>query len=191
MARRKGTLGLVGFLALGLLACGGPKRPPAVTGPPPPPPEDTSSGAGSLNPANPVDWGPDIEPVGGDGDLSSTYLGDEYGEGGPLADIYFEYDRSTLSAEAQSTLEHHAQWLLRYSSAKVIIEGHCDERGTVEYNLALGDQRGRATMEYLLSLGLPRERMTVVSMGKERPVDPGHSDAAWSKNRRAHFQVSR
>ena len=74
---------------------------------------------------------------------------------------------------------------------KVTVEGHCDERGTVDYNLALGDQRARAARDYLVSLGVAAERVRVVSLGKERPMDAGHDEAAWAKNRRAHFAVSR
>jgi peptidoglycan-associated lipoprotein len=148
-------------------------------------------GRGGLGEADPIDWGPDISPVDSDGALGEEYLGDEYGEGGPLADIQFEFNLSSLSAQARSTLEQHARWLLQRPSAHVVIEGHCDERGTVEYNLALGDQRARSAMEYLLSLGVPAGRMTVVSLGKERPVDPGSNEAAWARNRRAHFVVRR
>jgi len=187
--RRVGTLALTTVLAASLLACG-PKRPSAVKyGPPPPDVEEPTDESGTLGPArDPVDWGPDIDPVNREGDLDSEYLGGP--EGSPLADIYFEYDRATLTPEAQQTLQHHARWLLRHPEARAVVEGHCDERGTVEYNLALGDQRARAAMEYLLSLGVAGDRMTVVSYGKERPVDPASNESAWAKNRRAHFAIS-
>lgn len=194
MRRHAPLLALVAAVALA--ACGGPKRPPATAGPPPPPPPDDQlvgpgAGGGSAGEADPIDWGPDISPVDSDGSLGETYLGDEYGEGGPLDDVHFEYDRATLSPQARSTLEQHARWLMANPSTHVVIEGHCDERGTVEYNLALGDQRARAAMEYLLSLGVPAGRMTVVSLGKERPLDPRSTEEAWARNRRAHFVVRR
>jgi peptidoglycan-associated lipoprotein len=191
--RRHAPVLLALLAAFALVACGGPKRPPAAAGPPPPPPPDEEliGGSGGRSDPDAVDWGPDISPVDSDSSLGEVYLGDEYGEGGPLADVLFEYDRATLSPEARATLEQHARWLLSRPSAHVVIEGHCDERGTVEYNLALGDQRARAAMEYLLSLGVPAGRMTVVSLGKERPLDPGSNEAAWARNRRAHFVVRR
>jgi peptidoglycan-associated lipoprotein len=113
------------------------------------------------------------------------------GETGPLADIYFGFDQTTLTPEAQATLERHALWLQTYRDLRVTLEGHCDERGTVEYNLALGDQRGQVAYEYLVGLGVSPDRLTTVSFGKERPVDPGHNEAAWARNRRVHFVVSR
>jgi peptidoglycan-associated lipoprotein len=187
--RRACCFALSAALAASLLGCG-PKRPSAVRHDPPPPPpvEDASGQEGGLTRPDDVDWGPDIEPVDRGGTLDQEFLGGP--EGSPLADIYFEYDRATLTPEAQKTLEHHARWLLRHPEARAVVEGHCDERGTVEYNLALGDQRARAAMEYLLSLGVAGDRMTVVSYGKERPVDPASDVAAWAKNRRAHFAIS-
>ena len=110
---------------------------------------------------------------------------------GPLGDIYFGYDRATLSPEAEAGLRGHARWLGQNPGSRVVIEGHCDERGTVEYNLALGDQRARVAMEYLVSLGVDLERLTTVSYGKERPKSLGNNDAAWAQNRRAHFVVTR
>ena len=86
-------------------------------------------------------------------------------------------------------LEKHALWLQGQRDARVTIEGHCDERGTVEYNLALGEQRARAVRDYLTSLGVAAARLKVVSYGKERPLDPGSDDAARARNRRAHFNV--
>ena len=94
------------------------------------------------------------------------------GEGGPLADVFFDYDQARLSDAARATLEKHALWLQNHRAAKVQIEGHCDERGTTDYNLALGEQRARATRDYLVNLGVAGDRLTTVSYGKERPLDP-------------------
>ena len=91
--------------------------------------------------------------------------------------------------EARSVLEKHALWLQGQRDVRVIVEGHCDERGTVEYNLALGEQRARAVRDYLASLGVAGARLRVVSYGKERPLDPGSDAAAMARNRRAHFNV--
>ena len=88
-------------------------------------------------------------------------------------------------------MEKNAAWLQAHRQAKVLVEGHCDERGTVEYNLALGEQRARAARDSLVGLGVAAERLRTVSYGKERPLDPASSEVAWAKNRRAHFTVTR
>jgi len=102
-------------------------------------------------------------------------------------DVLFPYDSYVLSHEARALLQDKAKFLKENPDVKALIEGHCDERGTREYNLALGDRRAQAARRYLTGLGIAPERMKTVSYGKERPVDPGHDEAAWSKNRRAHF----
>jgi len=102
-------------------------------------------------------------------------------------DIYFEYDKITLSPEAKESLNKLGEWLLKNSSVQVLVEGHCDERGTAEYNLALGERRAHAAKKYLVQLGVNADRVSTISYGNERPEDPGHSESAWSKNRRAHF----
>jgi peptidoglycan-associated lipoprotein len=173
--------------ALALAACGGGRPPVVATAPMDPPPPAEAEGT-ALTP-EPVDLGPDFRPLEGEG-LSEDYLAAE-GEGGPLRDINFGYDRATLTPEAQAILEQHALWLQTHRDVRVRVEGHCDERGTVEYNLALGDQRAQVAREYLVGLGVSPERLTAVSYGKERPLDPGSSEAAWTRNRRAHFVVSR
>ena len=102
-------------------------------------------------------------------------------------DIYFEFDQYILSDTAKQNLNKKAQWLKNFPSAKAVIEGHCDERGSAEYNLALGQKRADAAMQYLVSLGISANRISTISFGKEKPLDPGSTEAAWSKNRRAHF----
>jgi peptidoglycan-associated lipoprotein len=104
-----------------------------------------------------------------------------------LATIYFDFDSFTLSQASRDTLSKNAEVLLKKLSGKVQIEGHCDERGSDEYNLALGEKRAKAAMNYLVTLGVPAERIVVISYGKEKPADPGHDEAAWAKNRRDNF----
>ena len=104
-------------------------------------------------------------------------------------DILFDYDQYLLSKEAKELLSQKAQWFKAYPSAKAVIEGHCDERGSAEYNLALGQKRADAAMQYLVSLGIEVGRISTISYGKEKPLDPGHTEAAWRKNRRAHFVI--
>jgi peptidoglycan-associated lipoprotein len=104
-------------------------------------------------------------------------------------DILFEYDSFDLTIEAKKILAEKAGFLNSHSTIKVRIEGNCDERGTEEYNLALGERRAKAAQDYLVFLGIASERLTTVSYGEEKPVDGGHNEAAWVKNRRDHFAI--
>jgi peptidoglycan-associated lipoprotein len=108
-------------------------------------------------------------------------------ERGYIADAFFGYDESALSAEAQNALQTSATWLKKNAQYNLLIEGHCDERGTEQYNLALGDRRANIAKEYLMTLGVDSARIRTVSYGEERPFDPGHDEGAWAKNRRAHL----
>jgi len=107
----------------------------------------------------------------------------------PLKDVFFDFDRYDLSADARATLRANADWLKSNPSARVEIEGHCDERGTNEYNLALGAKRAQAAREFLSSLGIPAERLSTISYGEEIPVCQEHSEDCWRKNRRARFVI--
>ena len=106
---------------------------------------------------------------------------------GILKPVHFDFDAAELRPDALQTLNDNAARIRENSPLGVRVEGHCDERGTSEYNLALGDRRARAARDYLVSLGIPANRLRTISYGKERPVDPGHSEDAWAKNRRAEF----
>ena len=108
---------------------------------------------------------------------------------GYVQDAFFAYDESTLSPDAQSALTSSATWLKKNPQYNLLIEGHCDERGTEQYNLALGERRANTAKEYLVALAVDASRMRTVSYGEERPFDPGHDDAAWAKNRRAHLVI--
>jgi peptidoglycan-associated lipoprotein len=105
-------------------------------------------------------------------------------------DIYFDYDAYVLSEPAKRILDEKTAFLKRYPKAKVTIEGHCDQRGTTEYNLALGERRANAALQYFVNSGANRASLTSISYGKERPVATGHDEAAWAKNRRDHFVVN-
>lgn len=102
-------------------------------------------------------------------------------------DVYFEFDSAALSMEAQGVLKDKAQWLSDNPEAATTIEGHCDERGTNAYNMALGDRRATSAKNFLVNMGVAETRLSTVSFGEEKPVDPGHAEDAWAKNRRAHF----
>ncbi|MBU4185366.1 MAG: peptidoglycan-associated lipoprotein Pal [Proteobacteria bacterium] len=103
--------------------------------------------------------------------------------------IYFDFDKYNLKPEAQEVLKTKAEWLRNNSGESIIIEGHCDERGTNEYNLALGDRRAQSANNFLIDLGIAESRLTTISYGEEQPADPRHNEDAWSKNRRAHFVI--
>jgi peptidoglycan-associated lipoprotein len=108
-----------------------------------------------------------------------------------LQTIHFEFDQYVLTPEAKQVLEHNANLLKAAPAVKVLIEGHCDERGSDEYNLALGQKRALATQKYLVSLGIPQYRVSIISYGEEMPLDSARNDEAWAKNRRAEFKVKR
>ncbi|MFZ6017446.1 MAG: peptidoglycan-associated lipoprotein Pal [Nitrospirota bacterium] len=110
-------------------------------------------------------------------------------ERGIFQDIHFDFDRYEIRPDAKPALQTTASWLLKNTSAKILIEGHCDERGTNEYNLALGDRRAKATRDYLTALGVTSGRIEMISYGEEKPLCTEHNEACWWKNRRAHFVV--
>jgi peptidoglycan-associated lipoprotein len=178
------------LLAGALAACHHKERPPVLTTTPGG--EGAERSSSSREAVQPLDAGPDVRAIPEESAAGRDFdVSDPSGEGGPLLDIHFELDRATLSDEARATLEKHALWLQSHREAKVTIEGHCDERGTTDYNLALGEQRARAALDYLSSLGVSASRLRTVSYGKERPLDRSGTEAAFARNRRAHFAVSR
>ncbi|MFQ5767846.1 MAG: peptidoglycan-associated lipoprotein Pal [Acidobacteriota bacterium] len=103
--------------------------------------------------------------------------------------LYFAFDQSSLTTQSRTSLDHNVTILLQHPDLRIRITGHCDERGTVEYNLALGDRRASTAREYMVERGVSRSRMETVSYGEERPADPGHTESAWARNRRVEFHV--
>ena len=168
------------LLVLGFTAAACGNKTPPVARPAPPPP--TTASAAPVRPPSPP------EPVPNDS-ISSASL-DDLNRSSPLKPVFFDYDSAELAAPAQAALNENASALKRYPTWTVTIEGHCDERGTAEYNLALGERRAVAARTYLVSLGIPADRLRTVSYGKEFPFDPGHDEAAYGKNRRAHFVIT-
>ena len=110
-------------------------------------------------------------------------------ESAALRDVFFDFDRYDVRTGDKGTLDENAKWLKTNQAALLLIEGHADERGTNEYNLALGERRAKATRDYLVSVGIDAGRITVISYGEERPVCTEKTEACWAKNRRAHFLV--
>lgn len=104
-------------------------------------------------------------------------------------DIHFDFDKFFIRSDAQDILEQKAEYMRQNPEISVIIEGHCDERGTDEYNIALGERRAESAKQFMMRLGISDSRMVTISYGEERPVDPGHNEEAWAKNRRAHFVI--
>ena len=186
---RQLTLWIAVVSVAAVAACGG-KKPP-VARPMPPPPAAAPAPA-PRPPAPPVPVAePTIvppEPVPEDA-ISSASL-DDLNRNSPLKPVFYELDSSDLNAASQKVLDENAAVLKKYSSWAVTVEGHCDERGTAEYNLALGERRAIAARAYLVSLGIAADRMRTVSYGKEFPFDASHSETAFSKNRRAHFVIT-
>ncbi len=117
----------------------------------------------------------------GEGNIPTASIGRE------LPDINFAYDSSSLSEDAKESLKKGAKWLSSNASTKVVVEGHCDERGTSEYNLALGERRAKSANDYLRSLGVSSSQLSTVSYGSEVPLDTGHNESAYARNRRVHF----
>jgi peptidoglycan-associated lipoprotein len=185
MMRRTGWL----LVAL-LMVAGCNRNPPPVARPTPPP--MPVAGAATRPPAPPEPVAePTIvppEPIR-DEAITSTDL-DTLNKNSPLKPMFFEYDSSELTQAAEAVLNENAAVLKRFPTWTVTIEGHCDERGSAEYNLALGEKRAVAGRTYLVSLGISADRLRTVSYGKEFPFDPGHDEPAFSKNRRAHFVIT-
>jgi peptidoglycan-associated lipoprotein len=164
------------ILALALTGCSS-KKPPAA-------------GEGALG-TNPGGLGQ--EGMGGAGGSSLTQfqqgkLGS--GEQGPLSDIHFDYNDFTVRPQDSEILHSNADWLQKNPDRHVQIEGHCDERGSEEYNIALGAKRAQAAKEYLQTLGIAGDRMSTISYGKELPLCTEHTEDCWAENRRAHFAIA-
>ena len=162
------AIALLLTLAIGLGACG--KKPPVAAPPPPPPPAPA--------------------PISEDEIFARKSL-DQVNAERPLGDVYFDYDKSDIRDDAKAPLQKNADWLRRWSATSITVEGHCDERGSSEYNIALGDRRAKAVKDYLISLGVGTDRVVSVSKGKEQPVCTDKNETCWQQTRRGHFIVTR
>ena len=112
------------------------------------------------------------------------------GKTGPIRTVFFDYNSAQLTEQAKQTLDTNAEFLKQYSAVEIQVEGHCDERGGVQYNLALGEKRAQSVKKYLVSMGIESGRISTISFGKERPLAFGHDDMAWSQNRRGNFVIT-
>jgi peptidoglycan-associated lipoprotein len=183
------------FLAIALAAGGAgsacKKKSQPIARPTPPPPDTDMTANRPPAPPEPVTEAPPVavppEPAVSSADMGSL---DEINKKGILAPVFFEFDSAEMSSEGQAVLAKNAETMKQFPTWVVSIEGHCDERGTAEYNLALGERRALSVRQYLVSLGIAAERLRTVSYGKEFPFDPGHGESSWARNRRANFVVT-
>jgi peptidoglycan-associated lipoprotein len=189
MLTRAGHVTMMSLLLAGLMITGCAKRPAttaataatpapaprATPAPTPSPSAPSSGGAGAAAAAAPAQT-PRPSPR-------------EFMAVAALKEVYFDFDKYDIRPEDAKTLDANAVWLKSNADNLVLIEGHCDERGTNEYNLALGERRAKATMNYLVSQGIQANRITIISYGEERPVCNEKTEACWAKNRRANFLV--
>lgn len=138
------------------------------------------SSSGRSGTGSPDDYG-DIE----EGNIPGASVGSE------LLDVNFDYDSSSLSSQAEGILKKNSSWMTANATKQVIVEGHCDERGTSEYNLALGERRAKSVSDYLRTMGVSSSQLSTISYGEELPIDPAKNEAAYAKNRRAHFSLKK
>jgi peptidoglycan-associated lipoprotein len=174
------------LLVISVAACGS-KRPNVPLPPPPPPAVDA---APAPPPPPPPDAPASPAATATEAEIFARKTLAELNAEKPLGYVYFELDSSSLSESGRKVLQSNAEWLKRWSSVRVMIEGHCDERGTAEYNLALGDRRARAVHSYLVSLGVAADRLAAVSKGKEQPLCSEPHESCWQQNRRGHFVIT-
>lgn len=181
---------LVLLLAVTVGACKGKAKPPVARPQPPVPVADeVPPPPAPPEPPRPVVEQPVSVPTLPPDDLTARSV-DDLNRDSPLRPLFFELDSNEVSTAGQKVLQDNATVLKKYPNMQVTIEGHCDERGTAEYNLALGERRALAARNYLVSLGIPGDRINTVSYGKEFPFDAGHDESAWQNNRRAHFVIT-
>ena len=189
-SRTTGTVRFLGVALTGVVAIACVRNPPPTVAPdapaPPPAAESTRVPPPAPEPAPPP---PPPPPIAGADEFASRSL-EELNRESPLEPIFFQYDSSELDIAGRSILETNAEVLRRYPTWVITIEGHCDERGTPEYNLGLGERRALVTREHLVEMGIQVDRIRTVSYGKEFPFDPGNNEQAFAKNRRAHFVIT-
>lgn len=183
-----------------LFLTGCPKRPEVVETVPRPIASQGEVGPREKSPTEVAAQSPEAKPTSEAGAVSETRIAEADVRpetsaeakvpGMALKDIYFDFDQSGIREDSKKLLNENIEWLRKNPAGKVTIEGHCDERGSSEYNLALGERRARATRDYLMAAGVGANRISTISFGKERPFVLGHDDSAWKWNRRAHFVVS-
>jgi peptidoglycan-associated lipoprotein len=185
--RERAILALV-LVGLAAAACG--KKQPPITRPLPPTPQPPSVEVAPPAPPQRVEDAVPVTPPAVPEDTIGARSLDDLNRDSPFRPAFFGLDSAELDADAQQIVQGNGELMKKYTTWVITVEGHCDERGTAEYNLALGERRAVAVKTYLVSLGISPDRVRTVSYGKEFPFDPAHTEEAWSKNRRAHFVIT-
>ena len=187
LRRTAGVATICVVLGLGAAACA--KKAPAPAPPPPPPPAAPAAPPPPPSPPPPPPAAPAPRPLTEDELFAQKSLSQLNAEK-PLGDVFFDLDASTIREDGRAALATNATWLKRWTNTRISLEGHCDERGTAEYNLGLGERRAAAAKAYLVELGVPADRIIVVSKGKETPFCTESNEACWQQNRRGHFLIT-
>jgi peptidoglycan-associated lipoprotein len=177
---------LVAALGAGLTGCGKKAPEPA---PAPPPPAPAPAAPPPPPPPPPPPAPAPAKPLSEEEIFAKKTL-EQLNAERPLDDVFFALDQSNLESQAQAKLQKNSEWLRRWTSTRITVEGHCDNRGTTEYNLALGERRAQAVKDYLVSLGIGADRIMTVSKGEESPFCMEDTESCWSQNRRGHFRVT-
>jgi peptidoglycan-associated lipoprotein len=175
--------------ALAVAAACAKKPAPQTLPPPPPPPPAATPAPPPPPPPPPAPVPPPPRPLTEEEIFTRKSL-EQLNAEKPLDDVFFELDRSDLREDAKSSLQKDADWMKKWTITQVTVEGHCDNRGSAEYNLGLGSRRASAVKDYLVSLGIPTSRITIVSKGKEQPFCRDENESCWQQNRRGHFVIT-
>ena len=199
MGTRRFHIAVMSLLLLGVVAAGCAKRPAttSVAAPPPPvpapdaPPATSAPAPSAPEPASSTPAAAPATPTPAPAPAATTVrpVPAEFAAIPELRDIQFDFDQYDIRPDAARTLDANAAWLKSNANHLLLIEGHCDERGTNEYNLALGERRAKSAMNYLVAQGVQAARITIISYGEERPLCSEHNDTCWQQNRRGHFLV--
>ena len=185
---------MIAVVALVMVVACGKKQPPAPPAPPPPPPpapvvQQPPPPPPQQKPAPPpAPVQPPAQPT--EAEIFGKLTVDQVNAQKPLATVYFEYDKADLTEAARGILQKNGEWMRKWTTTRITVEGHADSRGTTEYNMALGERRAAATRDYLVSLGIGTDRVSVVSKGEEQPFCPEDAESCWAQNRRGHFIVT-
>ncbi len=192
---RKGVFGLAVVLCSGMLFVGGCAKEELVKKDEPVAPSQAPVAQPATQqaqvPTEPVQSQPVKDSTAVNGVVADSQTTVARAPEVKLQTVYFDFDSYVLTQASRDTLYNNAEYLLKKYNGTIQVEGHCDERGSDEYNLALGEKRAKSALNYLTTLGVPANRLSFISYGKEKPVDPGHDEAAWAKNRRAEFVITK
>src|SRR5690606_4369061 len=180
------TLATALTVVIGMGVAGCAKKTPPTPAPPPPSPAEPAPPPTPPPPPPPPAKPPELTEE----EIFARKTLEQLNAERPLGDVFFDLDQSTLRDEGRATLQKNAEWLRRWTSTKVTVEGHCDNRGTSEYNLALGERRAQAVKDYLVSLGIAEDRIFTVSKGEESPFCTENTEECWQQNRRGHFIIT-